>query len=77
MPVMDGYAASIKIREFEQEFNLRRIPIVAITAHVLEELKQKSLASGMDAHLGKPIKLHLLEQTLHELTQQTKFNPTA
>lgn len=73
MPIMDGYTASYKIREFEAQHHLTRLPIIALTAHAINELKQKSLASGMDAHLAKPLKFHMLEQTLiqwaHPMTQ--------
>ena len=51
MPVMDGFEAARRIRESMH----RGIPIVALTASVLEEDRQRCLASGMDAVLPKPI----------------------
>ncbi|MDP0488033.1 MAG: response regulator, partial [Fusobacterium sp. JB020] len=59
MPVMDGLEAARKIREFNTE-----IPIIAISANVSEEDIIKSLDSGMDGHLGKPIEKNKLENIL-------------
>lgn len=59
MPVMDGLEAARKIREFNTE-----IPIIAISANVSEEDITKSLDSGMDGHLGKPIEKNKLENIL-------------
>ena len=52
MPVMDGYTATANIREnsrFEQ------LPVIAMTANATLEDQERSLASGMNAHLNKPI----------------------
>jgi len=53
MPVMDGYEATKRIRE--QEASSKRTPIIALTANVLNEDKERCLSSGMDAYLTKPI----------------------
>jgi len=53
MPVMDGYEAAIRIRASEHP-NARVIPILAISADAYEGAVQKSMASGMNAHLPKP-----------------------
>lgn len=52
MPVMDGYEAAKKIRELE---TTTHIPIIALTANVLIEEKNKCIDSGMDDFLTKPI----------------------
>jgi len=55
MPVMDGYAATNTIREIEDGFkDGRRVPIVALTAHALPEVRQRCFAVGMDDYLTKP-----------------------
>lgn len=66
MPVMDGLEASRAIRERERDGN-RRIPIVALTAHVLEEQISLCLDAGMDMHLGKPVYGSDLLDTIHTL----------
>jgi CheY-like chemotaxis protein len=58
MPEMDGFEATRRIRELEQTRNGGgHIPIIAMTANVFREDIDKCLASGMDGHVGKPIKI--------------------
>lgn len=64
MPVMDGYTASRKIRESEDESGLDRIPIIALTAHAMEGDREFSLDAGMDDHLTKPFKVEQLHAIL-------------
>ena len=54
MPVMDGLAATALIRQGEAGA-MRRQRIVAMTAHVLPEVRDRCLAAGMDGFLTKPI----------------------
>ncbi len=56
MQVMDGYIATKKIRKWEAENQVKPTPIIALTAHALEEHRQKSLDAGCSDHLSKPIK---------------------
>jgi CheY-like chemotaxis protein len=56
MPVMDGFTAARRIRESEARENSgRRVPIIALTANVMNEDRELCAAAGMDAHLCKPI----------------------
>jgi signal transduction histidine kinase/CheY-like chemotaxis protein len=55
MPVLDGYAATRRIRAFESEQKRPRTAVVALTAHVLAEEIARAHAAGCDGHLGKPI----------------------
>jgi two-component system, sensor histidine kinase and response regulator len=56
MPVMDGFTAAARIRESEAQAGAaKRVPIIALTANVMNEDREQCLAAGMDAHLGKPI----------------------
>ena len=54
MPVMDGYKATMEIRELENK-QLSRIPIIAMTANAFEEDRDKSYRSGMNEHIAKPV----------------------
>jgi hypothetical protein len=64
MPVMDGYEASRRIRKLEAEQNLPAIPILALTAHALEEHSQQAIRSGMNHHIAKPVNFETLQDTL-------------
>ena len=52
MPILDGYHASKKIRE---ELNIN-VPIIAMTAHIMANEKEKCLSYGMTDYLSKPFK---------------------
>ncbi|MFZ0887842.1 MAG: response regulator [Candidatus Binataceae bacterium] len=68
MPVMDGYTAVRKIREWEREQGRAPLPIVALTASVLEQDIRSSLEAGCTMHVSKPVKKSLLINTIRELT---------
>ena len=55
MPVLDGYAATKAIRQWEQEQHRDPIPILALSAFALSGDAENSLAAGCTAHLAKPI----------------------
>jgi len=63
MPEMDGYEATELIRKFENENckspsgEVKRVPIIAMTANVFREDIENCLAAGMDNHIGKPLTL--------------------
>jgi signal transduction histidine kinase len=67
MPTMDGYEATRLIRDYENDKNLPNIPIVALTAHALDEVRKRCLASGMNDFLTKPINTKQLARTLNQL----------
>jgi two-component system, sensor histidine kinase len=55
MPELDGFTVTRRIRSEERAAAAgHRIPIIALTAHALEEDRQECLGAGMDDHLGKP-----------------------
>jgi len=59
MPILDGYSASRIIRERDKE-----IPIIAVTASAMKEDVEKTMESGMNDHLNKPIEVTQLYQML-------------
>ncbi|MGQ3276901.1 MAG: response regulator [Shinella sp.] len=63
MPVMNGLQASRAIRDIESGTG-HRVPIVAVTAHVLDGDREQCLAAGMDDYLAKPISIEKLEEKL-------------
>nr|WP_231866646.1 hybrid sensor histidine kinase/response regulator [Pseudomonas resinovorans] len=64
MPEMDGFEATRQIRRLERTRNWPAVPIVALTAHILEEHRQAGADAGMDDFLGKPLDSALLFATL-------------
>ncbi len=56
MPVLDGYAASARIRELETILQRARTPIFALTAHSLEAEIARTYSVGCDLHLTKPLR---------------------
>ena len=58
MPVMDGYEASTKLTLMMQDNEIPTIPIIACTAHALDENKEKCEESGMSIFLVKPVSLN-------------------
>jgi len=62
MPVMDGFTCTAKIRGREDE--LKNIPIIAVTANLMDTDKERCIECGMNDFLKKPIKLDLLRNSL-------------
>ena len=71
MPVMNGYDATERIRKWERDNNLPRLPVIALTADAYEEDRQHCQAVGMDDFRTKPIALDALKLVL------TKWLPTS
>jgi len=54
MPVMDGFEATKKIRDFETDNHLVPVKIVAMTGSAMDEDEELCLRCGMDQYLSKP-----------------------
>lgn len=66
MPVMDGFDATIGIREYEEAYALARVPIIALTASILEDDIQRCFDSGMDDYLPKPFKKEIFREKINK-----------
>ena len=66
MPEMDGLEATRIIRNLDRE-DCKKIPIYAMSANAFDEDVKRSLASGMNGHLSKPVNLQVLEKTLQKV----------
>jgi CheY-like chemotaxis protein len=64
MPVMDGFAASQSIRQWERQTGKARIPIIAMTAYTSEYDMHRCLQSGMDDYMSKPVTYEKLDAVL-------------
>ncbi|HEX9981124.1 MAG TPA: 7TM diverse intracellular signaling domain-containing protein [Flavobacterium sp.] len=67
MPVMDGYEATIAIRKGEAGEHNKDIPIVAVTADVMETTKERVKEIGMNDYLSKPLKNETLYESVKAL----------
>lgn len=65
MPVMNGYEATIQIRNSGRE-DLKKIPIIAMTADAFADDVQKSKEAGMNDHIAKPIDIQKLMHVLQK-----------
>ncbi|MBR6268540.1 MAG: response regulator, partial [Selenomonadaceae bacterium] len=66
MPVMDGLESTRQIRSASHP-DAKSIPIIALTANAFEEDVQRSMQTGINAHLSKPINPEDIFTTLAEL----------
>ncbi len=69
MPVMFGYEAAAKIRSLAR-VDAKTVPIIAMTADAFREDVQKALASGMNAHLAKPLNPEQMFATITEVLRK-------
>ena len=60
MPIMDGYEATTKIRQYLFESNIKQPIIAGVTGHTETSYVNKSILSGMNLVLSKPVNTDLL-----------------
>lgn len=64
MPIMGGFEATGKIREYERSMGTHRTPIIALTAHAMMGDREKCIQAQMDEYLSKPLQQNQLIQTI-------------
>jgi CheY-like chemotaxis protein len=70
MPDIDGLEATRLIRQYEKEMKLPPVYIVAITANIMDEDKQRCFEAGMNNYLTKPFREHEFKQILTNIGQR-------
>lgn len=70
MPILDGFSATQQLRAWEVGNQRARTPIVALTAHILTEHKDRARQSGMDGHMAKPVELSQLRELVEHWVEQ-------
>ena len=71
MPRMDGYQTTRSIREHERKENLPRVPIIALTANLVGQDRERCVASGMNEVLAKPVTLKQLKALIEHWVYDT------
>jgi signal transduction histidine kinase/DNA-binding response OmpR family regulator len=74
MPVLDGHAATLVLRQDE---SFAKLPVVAMTAHALLEMRERCLAAGMQDYVTKPINPVKLNQVLARWLPRQPLKPKA
>ncbi len=81
MPVLDGFAATEQLRAWEAAEGRARTPVVALSAHILDEHKARAQRVGMDGHMAKPVELSQLRELVehwaaHKARRQAEAAPS-
>ena len=74
MPGMDGFATAAAIRQYESGLG-RRTPIVAVSANVFEDVRQRCESAGMDGFVAKPISRKSLFRQVNAVLRISSGNP--
>ncbi|SDZ09664.1 hybrid sensor histidine kinase/response regulator [Pseudomonas sp. NFIX28] len=75
MPILDGFSATQQLRAWEVGNQRVRTPVVALTAHILTEHKERARQAGMDGHMAKPVELSQLRELIeHWVAQRDQQN---
>ena len=69
LPIMDGWEATRTLKASEE---MRKIPVIALTAHPMAQDREKALGAGCDDYDTKPIELPRLIKKIEDLLQISK-----
>ncbi|TBU76289.1 hybrid sensor histidine kinase/response regulator [Pseudomonas daroniae] len=75
MPVLDGFSATEQLRAWEITERRQRTPVVALTAHILNEHKERARLVGMDGHMAKPVELSQLRNLIEYWVSERQAQP--
>ncbi len=73
MPEMDGYEAAAKIRSFKERY-FQEIPIIALTASTMSEVRRRVLESGMNDYISKPFVPDTFYNCLYKFIKKSPRN---
>ncbi len=76
MPIMNGHEAVAQIRNYENDHQLSKTPIVELSANVLKGSREKALQWGYDAFVGKPFSSNEIELLLEKYLKKSDFSYT-
>jgi CheY-like chemotaxis protein len=71
MPVLDGCAATKKIRQWQASRGIPPTPIIAFSGHAIQNPSRAGLEAGCNAHLAKPVERAVLIDTIYQYTVST------
>jgi CheY-like chemotaxis protein len=74
MPEMGGIEATQLMREQEQLRQLKRTPIIAVTANALKGDRERYFEAGMDGYVSKPLSMDSLKTEMARVLAQAKFS---
>jgi PAS domain S-box-containing protein len=77
MPVLDGYGAVRKIRQWEVANGRGRTPIIALSAAALEADVLRAIEVGCDMHVSKPVKKSTLLKAIAEVVENSHLDDAA
>ena len=77
MPELNGFETAHLVRMQEQKQDRPRMPIVAVTAHALEEDRGRCLAAGMDDFIAKPFASALLKEKIERYLPPEPASPSS
>lgn len=67
MPRKDGYQSVKEIRRWEKANKHKRMPIIALSANVMEDVMEKCTAAGFDSYVTKPVDFVDLSNAMKDL----------
>ena len=72
MPELDGIETTRRIRDIEHKEGRRAVPIIGITAHVMEQDRDRGLAAGMNEYITKPFEPATFLETIRAVCAAAK-----